>query len=174
MGTSFRPARASKIVPARRETSVHREVEESKAPTTQPWLAPPVAIAISARERQIEQQNRQTGRILLDIMFASFFLEFLQRFSDSRKGNGARTRGATHYDVTVTFGDHSRSVVQWGEVIVTVYDSLTLAISTSIALWAHAAQPPRGCSPAPSPGSRAGLPGQPSHLHSIFELLSNS
>ena len=62
----------SKIAPARRDTSVQREAEENKAPTTRPWLAPPAAMAISARERQAEEQNRQTGRILLGIILASF------------------------------------------------------------------------------------------------------
>ena len=62
----------SKIALARRETSVHREAEESKTPMTQPWLAPPAAIAISARERHVQEQNRQTGRILLGMLLASF------------------------------------------------------------------------------------------------------
>jgi membrane protein len=65
----------SKIPTARREMFGHGEAEESKAPLTQPQLAPPAAIAhmVSAREGQVEEQNRQTGRILLGMMLASFF-----------------------------------------------------------------------------------------------------
>ncbi len=64
----------SKIPAARRETFVHGEADESKAPMTQPRLAPPAAIVPKgfAREGQVEEQNRQTGRILLGIMLASF------------------------------------------------------------------------------------------------------
>jgi membrane protein len=62
----------SKIAPARRDTSVQREAKENKAPTTRLWLAHPAAMAISTRERQAEEQNRQTGRILLGIILASF------------------------------------------------------------------------------------------------------
>lgn len=68
----------SKIAPTRRGTSVHREAEESKATTTGPWPAPPAAIAPkgSARERQVEEQNLQTGRILLGMMLATFLSGF--------------------------------------------------------------------------------------------------
>jgi membrane protein len=62
----------SKISPKWKEKSAQREVEEGKVPTAQPWLAPPAAMAISTRERQVEEQNRQTGRILLGIMITSF------------------------------------------------------------------------------------------------------
>jgi len=62
----------SKIAPEGEKTMVQRETEEGKEPTPGPWLAPPAAMAISVRERQIEQQNRQTGRILLGMLLASF------------------------------------------------------------------------------------------------------
>lgn len=64
----------SKIAPMNREKSVQREAEGSQAPTTAPVLSHPAAIAPkgSARERQVEQQTRQTGRILLGMMVASF------------------------------------------------------------------------------------------------------
>jgi hypothetical protein len=53
---------------------VHGEAKESKAPMTQPRLAPPGPITPkgSPRERQVDEQNRQTGRILLGMMLASF------------------------------------------------------------------------------------------------------
>ena len=54
----------SKIAPERKETSV---LEESRA-----FMPPPAAIAISAREQQLEKQNRQTGRVLLAVIIASF------------------------------------------------------------------------------------------------------
>jgi membrane protein len=56
----------SKIAPEGKETTA-RQVEERRAP-----LPPPAAIAISARERQLEKQNRQTGRVLLAVIIASF------------------------------------------------------------------------------------------------------
>ena len=59
----------SKIAPARRETAAQRE--EGKSPMTGSWLAP-AAMAISAREKQVEEQNRQTGRILLGIVMTAF------------------------------------------------------------------------------------------------------
>ena len=62
----------SKIAPKGKEKSVQREVEESAAPRTQPFLPAPVATQISPAEWQVEQQNRQTGRILLGMLIASF------------------------------------------------------------------------------------------------------
>ena len=62
----------SKISLWGKERYTRREAEEGKALTTQPSLAPPAAMAISARERQVEEQNRQTGRILLGIVITSF------------------------------------------------------------------------------------------------------
>jgi len=57
------------IAPERKETSV---LEESRAPKAGSFLSPPAAIAISAREQQLEKQNRQTGRFLLAVIIASF------------------------------------------------------------------------------------------------------
>jgi len=62
----------SKITPKGRKPIVQRETEEHKAPTTGPWLARQAALAISARERQVEQQNLQTGRVLLAVILTSF------------------------------------------------------------------------------------------------------
>ena len=62
----------SKISIGGKEKSARREAGEGKAPTTGPWLAPAAVMAISARERQVEEQNRQTGRILLGIVITSF------------------------------------------------------------------------------------------------------
>jgi membrane protein len=59
----------SKIAPKGKETSVR---EESRAPRVGPSLPPPAALAISAREEQLEKQNRQTGRVLLAVIIASF------------------------------------------------------------------------------------------------------
>jgi membrane protein len=59
----------SKIAPDRKEMSV---LQESRAPETGSFLPPPAAIAISAREQQLEEQNRQTGRVLLAVIIASF------------------------------------------------------------------------------------------------------
>ena len=62
----------SKIVPEWKEASKQREAEESKESETQPFLPAPVAMAISIREQQLQKQNRQTGRILLAVILASF------------------------------------------------------------------------------------------------------
>ncbi len=75
----------SKISLKGKERSVRREVEEDKALTTQPSLAPPAAMAISAREKQVEEQNRQTGRILLGMMITSFLSGILTAIFGLRK-----------------------------------------------------------------------------------------
>lgn len=64
----------SKIAPAWRKTPVPREAETSQAPTTGPGLAPPAVLAPKGlvRERQVKEQNLQTGRILLGIVLTSF------------------------------------------------------------------------------------------------------
>jgi membrane protein len=59
----------SKIALERKETSVR---EESTASEPHLFLPPPAARAISARERQVEKQNRQTGRALLAVILVSF------------------------------------------------------------------------------------------------------
>jgi membrane protein len=61
----------SKIAPEGKEIFL---VEESKATTSQPFPPFPAALAPkgSTRERQIEEQNRQTGRVLLAVIVASF------------------------------------------------------------------------------------------------------
>jgi membrane protein len=59
----------SKIAPEGKKASA---LEEDRAPGAQPFLPPPAALAISARERQLEVQNRQTGRVLLGVILASF------------------------------------------------------------------------------------------------------
>ena len=61
----------SKIAPESKETSV-RQVEESRASTAQPFPPPAAAMAISAREQDLEKQNRQTGRVLLAVIITSF------------------------------------------------------------------------------------------------------
>lgn len=75
----------SKISPKGKEKSAQRQVEEGKVPTTGPWLAPPAAMAISTRERQVEEQNRQTGRILLGMMITSFLSGILTSIFGLRK-----------------------------------------------------------------------------------------
>jgi membrane protein len=59
----------SKIAPERKGPAV---LEESRTPNAQPVLPAPAAMAISARERQFENQNRQTGRVLLAVILTSF------------------------------------------------------------------------------------------------------
>jgi membrane protein len=66
----------SKIAPKGRKAIVQQDPEESKAPTTGRWLAPSAAIAVSARDRQVEEQNLQTGRILLGMLLATFLSGF--------------------------------------------------------------------------------------------------
>ncbi|HSL47217.1 MAG TPA: YihY/virulence factor BrkB family protein [Anaerolineales bacterium] len=75
----------SKIVPEGDEAQIREQPQEGlqprqgaqparkpeKAPT--PRLAPPAASAISARENQLEQYNRQTARVFVGLMAASFF-----------------------------------------------------------------------------------------------------
>ena len=57
-----------KIAPERKGAVL----EESRTPKTQPVLPAAAAMAISARERQLEKQNRQTGRVLLAVILTSF------------------------------------------------------------------------------------------------------
>ncbi len=64
----------SKIAPERKETP---EPEESTAARSQALLPRPAAMAIAARERQLEIQNRQTGRALLAVILASFLTGLL-------------------------------------------------------------------------------------------------
>ena len=52
--------------PEEKQKSLRTEAKQGKA------LSPPAAIAISSRERQLEQQNSQTGRILLGIVITSY------------------------------------------------------------------------------------------------------
>ncbi|HEY3475738.1 MAG TPA: YihY/virulence factor BrkB family protein, partial [Anaerolineales bacterium] len=47
-------------------------LKEGRAARSRPVLPPPAATAIAARERQLEIQNRQTGRALLAVILASF------------------------------------------------------------------------------------------------------
>ena len=49
-------------------------------------LPQPAAIAIAAREDQLEKINRQTGRVLLGIIAASFFTGFLTAIFGRKKG----------------------------------------------------------------------------------------
>jgi membrane protein len=67
----------SKISAAWRKTTAPRDAEEGKAPTTQPVLAHPAAAAIAARDRQVQEQNLQTGRVLLGMLLATFLSGFL-------------------------------------------------------------------------------------------------
>ena len=67
----------SKIRGARRETSAARDIEESEALTRQPVLSHAAAIAMTARERQVAEQNFQTGRILMGLLLATFLSGFL-------------------------------------------------------------------------------------------------
>jgi membrane protein len=62
----------SKIAPAGKGKSARREVKESTALAPPPFRPSPAAPSISPAARQLEQQNRQTGRILLGMMIASF------------------------------------------------------------------------------------------------------
>jgi membrane protein len=61
----------------RNEKSLGTEAQPSKTPRKQPALPPLAAIAISTRERRVERQNRQTGRILLGIVITSYLTGIL-------------------------------------------------------------------------------------------------
>jgi membrane protein len=55
-----------------KEETQHTAARQSKAPGTQPSLPAPAALATLTRERQVERQNRQTGRILLGIVITAY------------------------------------------------------------------------------------------------------
>ena len=74
----------SKIAPEGK-AAVPRQVEGSKAPKAQTILPPPAAVAISAREAQMEKQNRQTGRVLLAVILTSFVLGLLTAILGQKK-----------------------------------------------------------------------------------------
>jgi membrane protein len=75
----------SKITAAWKKTSAPQDVEEGKAPTTQPVPAHLATLAISDRARQIEEQNLQTGRVLVGVLLATFFSGFLTAIFGLRK-----------------------------------------------------------------------------------------
>jgi len=57
--------------PEGKQKFLHTAAKQSKAP------APPAAIATSTRERQLEQQNRDTGRIFLGIVITAYLTGIL-------------------------------------------------------------------------------------------------
>jgi membrane protein len=57
---------SSKTALEGKEKSLHTEAKQGTAPS------PSAAIAISIRERQVERQNRQTGRIFLGIVITAY------------------------------------------------------------------------------------------------------
>jgi membrane protein len=70
------------IAPERRESS---GLQESSALRSQPSLPSSAARAISERERQIERQNYQTGRVLLAVILTSFLSGILTAILGFRK-----------------------------------------------------------------------------------------
>jgi len=64
----------SKIVPDGKEEITKPEMKVLGEWRSQPVLSTPTAIAISTGERELEEQNRQTGRVLLGMMIASFLI----------------------------------------------------------------------------------------------------
>ena len=69
----------SKILPERKEKTARLELRE------QPALATSAAIAISARESQLEKENLQTARLFLGLMIASFLTGFFTRIFGLKK-----------------------------------------------------------------------------------------
>ena len=77
----------SKTAREGKEMSLHTGAKQSKAPGTQPLLPAPAALALSTRESQLEQQNRQTGRILLGIVITSYLTGiFTMIFGRKKRG----------------------------------------------------------------------------------------
>lgn len=72
----------SKILPEGKEKTAQFELKELRE---QPALATSAAIAISARESQLEKENRQTARLFLGLMIASFLTGFFTRIFGLKK-----------------------------------------------------------------------------------------
>ena len=62
----------SKIVPEWKAKTAQPSLKTSREPREQPVLPASVAMTLSDRESPLEKENRQTGRILLGMMIASF------------------------------------------------------------------------------------------------------
>jgi len=75
----------SKIVPEGKEKTAQLELKGSNELREQPALATSAAIAISARESQLEKENRQTARLFLGLMIASFLTGFFTRIFGLKK-----------------------------------------------------------------------------------------
>jgi membrane protein len=71
----------SKIVPEGEEvaaqTAATRQPGQKPTKEFQPRLATPAAVAITAREGKLEQQNQQTARVFVGLLAASFFTGIL-------------------------------------------------------------------------------------------------
>ena len=61
------------------------EAKESKDLDVRPALAASASMIISAQEKQVEKENRQTARFFVGLMAASFFAGVLTRFFGPRK-----------------------------------------------------------------------------------------
>lgn len=72
----------SKILPEGKEKTAQLELKELRE---QPALATSAAITISARESQLEKENRQTARLFLGLMIASFLTGFFTRIFGLKK-----------------------------------------------------------------------------------------
>jgi membrane protein len=75
----------SKILPERKKKTAQPELKGSKELREQPVLATSAAMAISARESQLEKENRQTARLFLGLMIASFLTGFFTRIFGLKK-----------------------------------------------------------------------------------------
>lgn len=75
----------SKIIPEGKEKTAQPELKGSKELREQPVLATSAAMAISARESQLEKENRQTARLFLGLMIASFLTGLFTRIFGLKK-----------------------------------------------------------------------------------------
>ena len=75
----------SKIVPEGEEKTAEPESKATRKLKGQQVLPTSAAIAISARESQLEKENRQTARLFLGLMIASFLTGFFTRIFGLKK-----------------------------------------------------------------------------------------
>jgi membrane protein len=77
----------SKMLPEGAEKFAQPEAKESKDLAVRPALTASAAMTISTGERQFEKENRQTARIFVGLMAASFFAGMLTRMFGPRKSS---------------------------------------------------------------------------------------
>jgi hypothetical protein len=67
------------------ETFARPEVKEGKDLAVRPFLPASASMTVSAGEREVEKENRQTARIFVGLMAASFFAGMLTKIFGFKK-----------------------------------------------------------------------------------------